>query len=539
VINRIVEASVSLQRINSFLLCDEHKHVGTGDLVDIGVEIENASYAYECRKPQMDGADVDPLAKELAEKDWEVALLKSQLQEAEDQIKSLTASNGLIEEQPVPLESAQSGYEETFTPNLLCLKRINFECKEGELIAVIGGVGCGKSSFLNAVLGEVRKLCGSSSVKGSLSYFHQTPFIMNATVRDNILFRHVDEAVDEKRYQRALTCCALRHDLELLRAGDMEEIGEKGITLSGGQRARVSMARAVYHAADICLLDDPLAAVDAHVGSHLFEKCIIDELLLNKAAPGGKRRTVILVTNALQYLSNPLVNKIVVLNHGRVAEEGTFDELRQRDSIFARYLAVLAETGISRPASVSSEVETVPENAPDTNVTMTNESLHAGVPQLEAPDELVDIGIEKNDLPTKGTNGTLMTDEFRERESGHVGLRVYLAWAKAAGGAWVPILIVLVYAAAEGVTVLSKWWLTYWSNHGQSESQMKFLGIYAVINLVAVIAQFGRVILIMMCGLRASRRVSVLSAFDWLVTSIQGLTCAVILLIRCSLACWT
>lgn len=509
VINRIVEASVSLQRINSFLLCEEHKSVGPGDLLEIGIEIENASYAYESRKPHLDETDVDPLIKELAEKDWEVALLRSQLQEAEEQIKSLTQSGALITESE-SCGSIKSDLEETSVPNLLRLKRINFECKEGQLIAVVGGVGCGKSSFLNAILGEVKKLSGSSSVKGTLSYFAQSPFILNATLRDNILFGHVDENIDEKRYQRALTCCALRHDLELFLAGDMEEIGEKGITLSGGQRARVSMARAVYHAADICLLDDPLAAVDAHVGSYLFEQCILDELLLNKAAPGARRRTVILVTNALQYLSNPMVDKIVVLNHGRVAEEGTFEELRQRDSIFARYLAVLAESGVSWHGNESSAAKPPSGICSDPDVAMPNESLHAGVPQLEAPEDLVDVGIEKGNKSSGNTEGTLMTNEFRERETGHVGLRVYLAWAQAAGGAWVPVLIVLAYAAAECVTVASKWWLTYWSNHGQSdsESQMKFLGIYAAINLLAVVAQFGRVILIMLCGLRASRKVS-------------------------------
>lgn len=522
--------------------------MGPGDLIDIGIVIENASYAYENRKPHFDEAEVDPHVKELVEKDWEVALLRSQLQEAEEQIRSLTESDALIDES-TPSESAIAG-DEMFIPNLLCLKRVNFECKEGDFVAVVGGVGCGKSTFLNAILGEVRKLCGTSKVKGDLSYFSQNPFIMNATVRDNILFGHVEDDIDESRYQRALTCCSLRHDLDMLPMGDHEEIGEKGITLSGGQRARISMARAVYHAADICLLDDPLAAVDAHVGSSLFQKCIIDELLLNKHQPGSKRRTVILVTNALQYLSNPLVDKIVVLNHGRVAEEGTFDELRKRDTIFARYLSVLDETGVSRASCrqdpvdehISERRKSGTRKRSESRVSLSKESLHAIIPQLEAPEALVDVGIEKEEDLTDTDGGTLMTDEYHERAVGHVGLAVYLEWAKAAGGAWVPFLIVFVYAAAEAVTVLSKWWLTYWSHHGQSASQLQFLGVYAAINLFAVITQFFRVLLIMMCGLRASRTVSHLIrlplSFE-IKMHIFELTSNFSIFTRCLLACWT
>jgi ABC-type sulfate/molybdate transport systems ATPase subunit len=161
----------------------------------------------------------------------------------------------------------------------------------------------------------------------------------------------------------------------LLSDGDQTEIGEKGenrdcvlsviiiehishsshvdvsyvpvgITLSGGQKARVAMARAVYRDADIYLLDDPLAAVDAHVGKHMFEKCIVEELLQGKGSDSQKKNSVILVTNAIQYLSNPHVSKIVVLDGGAIAEVGTYSELSQKpNSIFSSFLAVLEETG--------------------------------------------------------------------------------------------------------------------------------------------------------------------------------------------------
>lgn len=119
------------------------------------------------------------------------------------------------------------------------------KCKPGEFIAVVGGVGCGKSSLINAIIGEVKEVSGITSIKGKLAYFSQNPFLMNASVKENILFGHVNEPINEKLYQRAIECCALQHDLDLLPNGDDTEIGEKGITLSGGQKARIALARYV------------------------------------------------------------------------------------------------------------------------------------------------------------------------------------------------------------------------------------------------------------------------------------------------------
>ena len=236
IINRIVEAGVSLDRVKSFLLCEVHEPVGSGDLQENGnVRMTTLTAVYESLKPQLieDQQGIKgnkKEKKELAEKNWELSLLQSQLEEAEMKIKQLTTEKD--RKQQTTLDASEDPeVVGSLSNSMLCLKRINFQCKPGELVAVIGGVGSGKSSLLNGILGEVRKLSGNTEVKGKLAFFSQNPFILNATVKANILFSHANDPVDEARYQRAIECCALKHDLEMLPAGDQTEIGEKGITL--------------------------------------------------------------------------------------------------------------------------------------------------------------------------------------------------------------------------------------------------------------------------------------------------------------------
>uniref|UniRef100_A0A4W5R9F2 ABC-type glutathione-S-conjugate transporter n=1 Tax=Hucho hucho TaxID=62062 RepID=A0A4W5R9F2_9TELE len=206
------------------------------------------------------------------------------------------------------------------------LHNINLMVPQGSLLAVVGHVGCGKSSLVSALLGEMEKLEGHISIRGSVAYVPQQAWIQNATLRDNILF---GKAYNEQKYRSCLEACALTPDLEVLPGGDLTEIGEKGINLSGGQRQRVSLARAVYNEADVYLLDDPLSAVDSHVAKHIFDHVIGPEGALQ-----GKTR--ILVTHGISFL--PQVNNIVVLVEGRVSEMGSYQELLQQNGAFAEFL---------------------------------------------------------------------------------------------------------------------------------------------------------------------------------------------------------
>jgi len=160
----------------------------------------------------------------------------------------------------------------------VALKSLNFDVKKGELMAVVGQVGCGKSSLLSGTLGEMHKFKGTINIDGSVAYVPQQAWILNTTLRNNILF---GKEYNEGFYNQVLTACALKPDIEILPAGDQTEIGEKGINLSGGQKQRISLARAVYSQADIYILDDPLSAVDAHVGKHIFESVIGPKGILN------------------------------------------------------------------------------------------------------------------------------------------------------------------------------------------------------------------------------------------------------------------
>uniref|UniRef100_A0A8C9SMX0 Canalicular multispecific organic anion transporter 1-like n=1 Tax=Scleropages formosus TaxID=113540 RepID=A0A8C9SMX0_SCLFO len=205
------------------------------------------------------------------------------------------------------------------------LKNVSLDIKPGSLVAVVGAVGSGKSSLISALLGEMHNLKGYINIQGSLAYVPQQAWIQNATLKDNILF---GSQLEEKRYQMVLNACALRADLELLPAG-----------IDGGQKQRVSLARATYSSADIYLLDDPLSAVDPHVGKHLFDKVVGPHGLL-------KNKTRVLVTHGVNFL--PYVDEIVVLTDGKVSEVGSYQSLQNSGGAFSEFLNTYAKEESSK-----------------------------------------------------------------------------------------------------------------------------------------------------------------------------------------------
>jgi len=229
------------------------------------------------------------------------------------------------------------------------LKNINFEVKKGEFVAIIGEVGSGKSSLLQAILNnmilidEKNQLDNNEEnednstdkqpnviINGEISYVSQISWIENDTLKNNILF---NQPLDEEKYKNALTISELNPDLEMLVGGDMTEIGEKGINLSGGQKARVSIARAIYSEKDIYIFDDPISALDAHVGERIMKNCILDYL---------KNKTRILVTHALQYLK--FVDRIILIKEGKIIWEGNYDNLIKEEFYADMSLKIATKT---------------------------------------------------------------------------------------------------------------------------------------------------------------------------------------------------
>ncbi|XP_043488596.1 ATP-binding cassette sub-family C member 4-like [Polistes fuscatus] len=251
------------------------------------------------------------------------------------------------------------------------LHGINTYMGFNKLYALVGPVGAGKSSFLQLILGELKISHGQIYVKGSISYASQESWLFSGTVRNNILF---GQPYDPKKYQKVVKACALLKDFEQFPHGDKTLVGDRGAALSGGQRARINLARAVYRDADIYLLDDPLSAVDVHVGKHLFDECINGYL---------KNKTRILATHQIQYLKD--CDHIIILNNGYVEIEGTFADIQTKKIDFLKLLvndeskekALVKENSIESASDVLSNTNTV-ENEEDVEPQETEELMAKG-----------------------------------------------------------------------------------------------------------------------------------------------------------------
>uniref|UniRef100_A0A673LSB8 Multidrug resistance-associated protein 4 n=1 Tax=Sinocyclocheilus rhinocerous TaxID=307959 RepID=A0A673LSB8_9TELE len=307
------------------------------------------------------------------------------------------------------------------------LQNVSFNVKPGQLLAVIGPVGAGKSSLLSTVLGELPAEKGVIKVKGELTYASQQPWVFPGTIRSNILF---GKELQPQRYESVLRACALKRDMELLPDGDLTVIGDRGATLSGGQKARVNLARAVYQDADIYLLDDPLSAVDAEVGRHLFEQCICGIL---------KEKPTILVTHQLQYLK--AADQILVLKEGHMVARGTYSELQRSGVDFTSLLKKdVEEEGEKGEAPRSPRSRTLSQNSVRSHSS-----------------SVLSVKDESDQLPVEPVH--TMTEETRTE--GTIGLRMYWKYFRAGANVIMLISFVLLNLLAQAFYILHDWWLSY------------------------------------------------------------------------------
>lgn len=313
------------------------------------------------------------------------------------------------------------------------LHRIDLRIKRGSLVGICGGVGSGKSSLLSALLGQMTLLEGNVAASGGFAYVSQQAWILNDSLRQNILFGN---EYDPNKYNAVLEACCLLPDLAELPYGDMTEIGERGANLSGGQRQRVSMARALYSERPILLLDDPLSAIDACVGSHVFNKAI-------RGAAKGK--TVLFVTHQLQYLSE--CDDIILMKDGQIAEHGTHAQLMGKERDYATLFSSMQQENL------------VKEN-------LKNKQQRA---DAKTPDSAVDVAKVGPKVESKNAEPLMKAEE---KGSGAVAWSVYGAYIKAAGGPVVFLINVFFFLSTTGSIAFSNWWLSHWIKQGSGNTSL-------------------------------------------------------------------
>ncbi|KAF9992335.1 Multidrug resistance-associated protein 1, partial [Entomortierella chlamydospora] len=403
------------------------------------------------------------------------------------------------------------------------LSNITLHIPDGNLTAIVGRIGQGKSSLLSAIMGEMYKDPeGTVTVYGDIAYVPQQAWIINATVRDNILF---GKPFDQIKYDQIIHAAGLRPDFEMLAAGDQTEIGERGINLSGGQKQRVSLARAAYQDADIYLLDDPLSAVDAHVDQHLWQNLIGPDGLL-------KDKTRLLVTHGIHHLEH--VDQIVVLKEGTISEEGDYQRLMKARGAFYQ---LIKEFSVGKKKKHSSNKHHLRDllhgkkggvtDSSDVTVSASS-SIKDGYSDTDGDaserSSVVEEAVTKtNDVKADAgdDSGELIAEE--KMEEGRVGWNIVAIYAEAASYRNALICIVLVILA-QACHISTNFWLRYWISDSESREKdgveprpasYYLIGYAQLVVLYLILDIIVNYSIEVVCGIRASK-----TLYDRLMTRV-------------------
>ncbi|XP_027098619.1 ABC transporter C family member 4-like isoform X1 [Coffea arabica] len=358
------------------------------------------------------------------------------------------------------------------------VKDLNFMISKGELAAIVGTVGSGKSSLLASILGEMHKISGKLRVCGTTAFVAQTSWIQNGTIQENILF---GLSMNQERYKEVLRVCCLEKDLDMMEFGDQTEIGERGINLSGGQKQRIQLARAVYQDCDIYLLDDVFSAVDAQTGSEIFKECVRGTL---------REKTILLVTHQVDFLHN--VDLILVMRDGMIAESGNYDDLLESGKDFKSLVAAhessmeLVEAESSKRRKTSVDQPTSPQ---------------ASFSPRQENDDM------KSQEQTQSDRGTSKLIKEEERETGKVSLHVYKLYCTESLGWWGVIAVLLISVLWQGSLMAGDYWLAYETSgkRAMSFNPSVFIGIYAIIAAGSFVLILMRIFLLTFMGLKTSQ----------------------------------
>ncbi|KUI71771.1 Oligomycin resistance ATP-dependent permease YOR1 [Cytospora mali] len=431
VIGQVTDAWNSLQRIQEYLLLEEQSDEATFKPdAHNAVEMHDATFTWE-RTPTQENDDV-PGSGGKKNNNKQSSKEKDVLNPAEVEDDGSTLVD---EREPFKLQD------------------ISFEIGRNELVAVIGSVGSGKTSLLAALAGDMRRTNGEVILGASRAFCPQYAWIQNSTVKENILF---GKDMDRSWYKKVIKACALQQDLDMLPNGDATEIGERGITISGGQKQRLNIARAIYFDADVVLMDDPLSAVDAHVGRHIFDNAILGLL---------KDKCRILATHQLWVLNR--CDRIIWMDQGRIQAVDTFDNLIRDHAGFQQLME-------------STALEEKKEEGEGTQTVDANESK----------------GKKK-----KGKG--LMQSE--ERGVSSVPWSVYANYVRASGSLFNAVLILLLLVVAQGANIMTSLWLSWWTSQKYGLSMGVYIGIYAGLGAVQALLMFSFMVTLTVVGTSASR----------------------------------
>ncbi|KAH0736468.1 hypothetical protein KY285_012175 [Solanum tuberosum] len=343
------------------------------------------------------------------------------------------------------------------------LKKLNFQARRGQKIAVCGPVGAGKSSFLYAILGEMPKTAGTVHVYGSIAYVSQTAWIQSGTVRDNILF---GKSMDENKYHEAVKVSALDKDIDSFDYGDLTEIGQRGLNMSGGQKQRIQLARAVYSDADIYVLDDPFSAVDAHTAATLFNDCVMTAL---------KNKTVILVTHQVEFLSE--VDQILVMEGGQITQSGSYNELLMSGMAFEQLV------NAHRDAVAGLDPRTYKDESHELEET--------------------DIIKENSQKEVTSKPGIQLTHE-EEKESESAVWKIFQDYVVISKGTLFLCSNILTQAGFVALQAAASYWLAV-AIQSPKISHIMVIGVYSSVSLVSAFFVYLRSLFAALLGLKASK----------------------------------